>query len=293
MLKLAHKTANVIDKPAVVALDAYFSSQAAWEAADQTVTENGVKLVEIVTRAQSNTVAYRLPVPPEKPKRGKPRIYGDKVVLKGLYSDTSIFTQTTMTLYNKKTSVKYLCLDLLWKPVKRLVRFVVVESDSGRCVLMSSNLSLSAEDIINIYALRFKIETSFDEQKNDMGCFDYHFWTTALPKCKKWQKIESKIDNDLKSKIINTQKAAQSFVCLSTITAGILTIIAFSHNTTIWNRYPGWIRTLRSTIPSIAIVKETLEHDFNALFDRKSALSILKFIIPLRRINDFLFLNVA
>jgi hypothetical protein len=228
MLKLVHKTAKVIDKPTVVALDAYFSSQAAWEAADQTITENGVKLVEIVTRAQSNTVAYRLPVPPEKPKRGKPRTYGDKVVLKDLYSDMSIFTQTTMTLYGKKTCVKYLCLDLLWKPVKRLVRFVVIESDRGRCVLMSSSLNLSAEDIITIYALRFKIETSFDEQKNDMGCFDYHFWTTALPKRKKWRKTETTKDEATQEKINNTQKAVQSFVCLSTIAAGILTVIAFT-----------------------------------------------------------------
>lgn len=94
-----------------------------------------------------------------------------------------------MALYVKQAVVHYLCLDLIWKPVKKLVRFVVVESDNGSCVLMSTSLTLSPEDIIAIYALRFKIETSFAEQKNDMGCFAYHFWTTALPKRKNGKKL--------------------------------------------------------------------------------------------------------
>jgi len=75
-----------------------------------------------------------------------------------------------MILYGKKTEVKYLCLDLIWRPVKTLVRFVVVETDSGRCVLMSTSFTLTAEEIIEIYALRFKIETSFDDDM-ELGIF--------------------------------------------------------------------------------------------------------------------------
>jgi hypothetical protein len=61
MVGLVHETAKSIDEPVVVALDAYFSSEPAWTAADGTVVETGERMVEIVTRAQTNTVAYTVP----------------------------------------------------------------------------------------------------------------------------------------------------------------------------------------------------------------------------------------
>jgi len=289
MVKLVHKTAGSIKEPVVAALDAYFSSERAWAAADKTITKTGEKLVEIVTRAQTNTVGYAVPEPPKVKRRGAPRKYGERVVLYNLFSDMSGFKQTTMTLYGKKTSVRYLCLDLLWKPVKKLVRFIVVETDSGRCVLMSSSLTLTAEEIIAIYALRFKIETSFDEQKNDMGCFAYHFWTSAQPKFRKWMKAQPPTENIAKASIDNTRKATQSFVCLATIATGILTIIAFSHNRDIWKRYPGWVRTLRSNVPTIAVVKETLAQDFHLCLHSWADLPLFRIILPLRRTAVFLY----
>jgi len=288
MVNLVHKTAKSMEEPVVAALDAYFSSERAWAAADKTIMESGEKLVEIVTRAQTNTVGYTVPEPPKVKRRGAPRIYGERVVLYSLFSDMSRFNQTTMTLYGKKTPVKYLCLDLLWKPVKKPVRFVAVETDSGRCVLMSTSLTLTAEEIIAIYALRFKIETSFDEQKNDMGCFAYHFWSSAQPKFRKWKKAELPSDDTKNARINNSRKATQSFVCLATIAAGILSVIAFSHNRDIWNRYPGWVRTLRSNIPTIAVVKETLAQDFHLCLPYVD-LPLFRIILPLRRTIDFFY----
>jgi len=292
MVNLVHKAAQSIREPVIVALDAYFSSSAAWLAADKPVTESGKKLIEIVTRAQTNTVGYTVPKPPNGKKRGRPRKYGNKIVLYDLFSDMSKSSRTTMVLYGKKTEVKYLCLDLIWKPVKTLVRFVIVETDSGRCVLMSTSLTLNAEEIIEIYALRFKIETSFDEQKNDMGCFEYHFWTSAQPKFRKWKKTETPTDKNLQSRIANARKASQTFVCLATIATGILTIIAFSHNRDIWKRYPGWVRTLRSSIPTVSIVKETLAQDFHGFLPIYD-LPLFNIILPLRRIVEFLYQDVA
>lgn len=293
MLNLVHKAAKSIGEPVVAALDAYFSSEAAWVAADKTITASGDKLVEIVTRAQTNTVAYTVPEVPKVKKRGQPRIYGDKIVLYNLFSDMSKFKQTTMTLYGKQTKVQYLCLDLIWKPVKKLVRFVVVETASGRCVLMSTSLTLCPDDIIAIYALRFKIETSFAEQKNDVGCFSYHFWTSALPKRKKWKRMEQPSNAKLQKRIDSAKQATESFVCLGTIATGILSIIAFSQSSDIWKRYPGWIRTLRSTVPTIAIVRMTLAQDFPDFLRLRPHMSLCSIINFRRRSIDFLYEDVA
>ena len=113
MLSLTHRTAKAIGEPVYVALDAYFSSGVAWSAAEATVTDNGVKLVEIVTRGQSNTVAYNEPEPSVAKKRGRPQKYGDRVVLRNIFFESSRFTETNMMLYGKPTKVRYLCLDLI------------------------------------------------------------------------------------------------------------------------------------------------------------------------------------
>ena len=296
MVKLIDKTAQFLGEPVVAALDAYFSSEAAWAVADRAITEVGERRVEIVTRGQTNTVGYTIPEPPEVRRPGQPRVYGDRVVLYNLFADAhkDRFTHTTMTMYGKETNVRYLCIDLIWKPVKKLVRFVAVETDSGFCVLMSSDLTLHPESIITIYSLRFKIETSFDEQKNDMGVFDYHFWTEAQPKRKRKKKAEPppSCDANQQKKIDDTKKAIESHVCLCIIATGILTVIAFTHNREIWKRYPGWIRTLRSPVPTIATVKETLVHEiplYLSLFPHVPFCSIINFR---RRHEEFIYEDV-
>jgi hypothetical protein len=64
--------------------------------------------------------------------------------------------------------------DLLWRPARRLVRFVVVVHPTrGSCILMCTDTSLSAVDIIRLYGLRFKIECSFKQDVRQMGSFSY------------------------------------------------------------------------------------------------------------------------
>ena len=289
MVSLVDKVAQSINEPVIAALDAYFCSSVALDAADRTMMESGERRVEIVTRAKTTTVAYEVPEPPKVKRRGQPRKYGSKIPLYSLFSNTSEFQETTMVLYGKKTRVRYLCLDLIWRPVKRLVRFVLVEMDRGRCIFMSSSLTLSPEEIIAIYALRFKIETSFAELKHDIGCFAYHFWTTAMPKRKKRKRAEEPADMSLKQRVASTRKATDSFVCVSTIASGILTLIAFDHSQEIWNHYSGWLRTRRSSIPTISTVKSALAQHFHNALPLISHLPSFDFIQPLLRHADFLY----
>jgi hypothetical protein len=67
--------------------------------------------------------------------------------------------------------------DLLWRPAGRLVRFFGRYSpDKGSCLLMCTDLSLSAIEIIHLCGLRFKIEHSFEQATRMIGAFAYHFW---------------------------------------------------------------------------------------------------------------------
>jgi hypothetical protein len=274
-------------------LDAYFSKYTAFLAADKITDNDGNRRLEIVTRGRDDSVGYNLPGPRPKGKRGPTPKYGEAVRLFTLFSNKSTFTHTTLNLYGKPTKVAYKCLDLIWKSLDRLVRFVVVESELGKMIVMCSDLTLTPEDIITLYCLRFKIETSFNEQKNVMGSFEYHFWTTAFPKRKRWTKNDYEPQIVHTKRVEDTKRATDSFVCLGTIATGIATIIAFSHNRQIWNRYPGWIRTRRSVVPSLAITKETLAHDLPAFVRDYPHLSISLNITKRLRVDDFLYIDAA
>ena len=82
----------------------------------------------LITRARINTVAYSPASRPSKRGRGRPKLYGKKVRLRDLAEDrTSI--QDRAEPDRRRTNnitLQYRCMDLLWRPVGRLVRFVIV-----------------------------------------------------------------------------------------------------------------------------------------------------------------------
>ena len=167
--------------------------------------------------------------------------------------------------------VRYLCKDLIWKPAGvpkgavRIIRFVLVEitGSSKRAVLMCSDLGLSPLAIIRVYGLRFKIETGFDDLKNDLGCFQYHFWTKALPKKRKWKEASMPTDDKSLRNIAKARQAIEMHVAACCIAYGILTVIGFKHNSEIWNAFFGWLRTIRSEVPSVATTRYALAQIFH------------------------------
>ena len=119
----------------------------------------------LVTRVRSNAVAYTPYKHQGVKKIGRPRVYGKKIALKSLFTDGLAMEQTASPVYGEKNStLQYRVCDLLWRPVGRLVRFVVViHPTRGRCLLMSTDTSLGAIEIIRLYGLRFKIEHGFKQ----------------------------------------------------------------------------------------------------------------------------------
>ena len=94
--------------------------------------------------------------------RGRPKIYGKKTKLTSLLADIKSMQQVPSPVYGEcNVTLRYRVRDLLWRPAGRLVRFVaVIHPTRGACILMCTDTSLSAVDIIRLYGLRFKIEHS-------------------------------------------------------------------------------------------------------------------------------------
>jgi hypothetical protein len=289
-VKLAGEVTKSAEKSAILVLDAYFCSGTTFAASDTITDGEDNRQLEIVTRSKTNTIAFRDAAQNDKPKCGRPRKYGEKVKLYDLFDDRTVsFESAKMILYGKAKEVAYLCRDLFWKPAGRKIRFVLVKIGSSKLVLMSSDLELPASDIITLYSNRFKIETGFDDQKNDMGGFAYHFWTDALPKRKRNKDTVVSDDPNKQEKVNKTKQAIHSWVCLNIIATGILSIIGFSYNRVIWNHYPGFIKTVRSRIPSVATTKLAFSHLFSDLLPALGSLKAFAFVPILQRAVDFFY----
>ncbi len=115
-------------------------------------------------------------------KRGRPRVYGRKVKLSSLLQDPKGRQQAKSPVYGERQVViQYNVRDLLWRPAGRLVRFVaVIHPTRGSCLLMCTDTSLAAIEIVRLYGLRFKIEHTFKQAVRLIGSFSYHFWMSDM-----------------------------------------------------------------------------------------------------------------
>ncbi|MDI6814449.1 MAG: hypothetical protein QMD10_13095 [Desulfitobacteriaceae bacterium] len=179
------------------------------------------------------------------------------------------FQTLTLTLYGKEVTLSYLCLDLLWKPIKEKVRFVLVMDGTEKFVLMCSNLSWSPQEIILAYSYRFKIEVTFKGLKHLLGSFCYRFWTKAMPKLSKKTSVDLGGVTDLvKQRLIaETANTIEGFVNLGCIAFGTLQILALNYPLAIWKKYTGWLRTKRTAVPSEEIVRLVIQENYYHNFD--------------------------
>ena len=276
MAAMAAELVCSVGKRCIIVLDAYFAVGPVFLILKQAVDDRGKRLIHIVTRAKSNVVGYQQP-PSKTGCRGRPRKYGAKFNLMELFETMAEgFEQTTIELYGQSKTVSFLCLDLIWKPIGEKLRFVLVCDGSERFILICSDLSLLAADIIRAYSYRFKIEVSFKVLKHLIGVFFYRFWTRAWPRIGKRTESDLSASDDARSQslIRQTTNAIEAFVNFGCIATGILQIVSLNFNQTIWEKYLGWLRTVTSTIPSEEIVKNVIQEEYyhNFRFFKNSAI---------------------
>lgn len=248
----------------ILTLDAYFAVGPVFLLLKTATDSTGQRIAHLVTRAKSNVVAFEDP-PPKSSRRGAPRKYGTKVKLNDLFvKKRSRFKTVTLEIYKRKKTICLLTEDLIWKPVKEKIRFVLVIDGKDSFILMCSDLSLSPENIIKVYGYRFKIEVTFKVLKHLIGAFSYHFWTNVWPKIGTGTKSDLPDNLGTYSEMLikKTLNAIEGFVFFGCVATGILQILSLRFHETIWANYRGWLRTISSAIPSEETVKLVVQQEF-------------------------------
>jgi hypothetical protein len=175
MAELLVSAARNISKPCVGVLDAFFAVAPMFTIARTAIGDNGERLLHIIVRAKDNAVANETQAL-EYCGRGRPPKYGRKIKLKQLFSSMEKnFTPMDINDYGEIRTVSVLCLDLFWKLLQDVLRFVLVKDGDQRFILICSDLKMASEEIISLYARRFKIEVTFKMFKHIVGGFCYHF----------------------------------------------------------------------------------------------------------------------
>jgi len=216
---------------------------------------------------------------------GRPKKYGIKVKLKTLLNDRESMQEAESPVYVQQgIKIHYRTLDLLWKPVGILIRFVLVDHPQrGKIILMSTDLNINAIEIICLYGLRFKIEVSFKQALRALGTYAYHFWMKNMQPIKRRSgnqhvhKRSAEYRNTVRRKLAAYHRHIQTGV----IAQGLLQYISSAFPLLVWNSFGSWLRTIRPGIcPSEQVTVIAMKNCLPEFLVDSSEQSILtKFIL--------------
>lgn len=234
----------------------------------------GETLIKVVTKAKLNAKAFYHPEPKTGP--GAKRKKGEKVKVVTLFETMSAFFVTeTVLMYGEVKKVSYYCINLLWgEKWYQNLRFVLVWLDGKKTILVSTDLTLTPVEIIELYCYRFKIECAFRELKQVIAGFGYRFWSKCMLKLDRFksndfhqEKQESIIDKSKRKCILDTVKAIECFALLSCIALGMLQMISILFAKSFTGKVIRFMRTPSNTIPSEATVADFMRKTIYQLFN--------------------------
>ena len=239
----------------------------------------------LVSRMRSNAVAYAPHVQHGPRGKGRPRIYAQKIALKSLFKDKQALQQILSPVYGEENvTLQYRTCDLLWRPAARIVRFVaVIHPTRGRCLLMCTDITLSALEIIRLYGLRFKIEHTFKQAVRVIGTLAYHFWMMKMKplRRKNGNQYLHREPLDYRNAVKRKINAYHQFIQAGIVSQGLVQYLAVVFPKLVWASFGSWLRTIRPGIPPSELVVATALRQClpQFLLDTAESNSFAKFIV--------------
>ncbi len=240
---------------------------------------------ELVSRLKRNADAYEPAIQNRVKRRGRPKFYGEKIKLKSLFDNDKKMSRAESQVYGEKgVTILYRSVDLIWKPLGRVVRFVAVAHPvRGRCLFMCTDLTAAAIDIIRLYGIRFKIEVSFKNALHVVGAYAYHFWMHAMTPIKRGsgnQYLHHETEKYRQAVRLKLE-AYHRYIQVGLIAQGLLQYLSATFPQLVWKNFGSWLRTIRPGIPpSEMVTAQALRNCFpEFLTSSAKSVPLTKFIL--------------
>ncbi len=219
---------------------------------------------DLVTRVRSTTVAFERAPAAKKRKRGRPRMYGRAVKLQKLFGKEGFESSLSPVYGERNVTIRFRSRDLLWRPAGAMVRFVLVDHpERGSIILLTTDLTLSPEEVILLYSLRFKIELTFKQAMHSVGTFGYHFWMAEMQPIKRRNGNQHlhRTSETYRNQVARKMRAYHVYVQTGMIAQGMLQYLAMTRDELVWAHFGTWIRTIRpDVLPSEMVVSAALRN---------------------------------
>jgi hypothetical protein len=278
LVELFQEVVQTAQVPTLLVADAYYASR---KVIDPLLSGGH----HLVTKVRITSVAYWPAAPQTRRTRGRPRKYGPKVRLRNLFKGWQSFSEAKSPVYGEHdVTIQYRSVDLLWRPVGRVVRFVLVKHPTrGKIILLCTKLNLDPITVVKIYGLRFKIEVSFKQAIHTIGAYAYHFWMKSMRPIKRTSGNQdiSRQSDTYKRAVARKMAAYHRYVQLACIAQGLLQHLAINFRGTVWDTFRSWLRTMKTDmVPSEMVVAYALRSSFpEFLLDRHTEPELKKFIL--------------
>jgi hypothetical protein len=164
--------------------------------------------VTVITRLRKDAALHSLVRPVKKRKRGRPRKYGKRIYLHEEVAKKSGWFSINVTLYGREETKKVKMFRATYRPAGGEVLVLIVREDKGSWrAFMCTDLSATAEQILEAVADRFAIEQNFHDLKEiegagqqqvrnfwaNVGAFHLNIWVHTMVELWAWEKRTSVI----------------------------------------------------------------------------------------------------
>ena len=225
----------------------------------------GAGLVHIVTKAKSSSTCWMEPPARRPGTRGRPRKRGARVRL-ALVAGAMDYEPVSARVGGARRELEAATYDLLWgHGLYARVRVVAVRGLGPKVqFLVSTDRTLSAAQIIECYSLRWQIEVSFRDMKQEVGGFGYRFWSKAMPELDRFarsggpDRLESVSGEAERAAILASAAAIDRFVAASCVALGLLQVLALAEPTGGEVAYAEFSRTPKAKAVSVGAMRAWL-----------------------------------
>ena len=228
--------------PAYAILDRFFGNNAAIKRTRYWNRKFGSPLLHLVTRPKRNYVAYE--VKPRKKKGdgpGRIPFLGKKRKIFDTFKErAAYFVDIGHLDYIDGRNIKIYQEDMRWGEDHTVLRFAFIQyvDINGKLqqeVFMTTDLTLSALQIIELYNIRWSIECSIRTMKQDFNVFSHRCWSKYAP-ClsdydgKSSERLVCINDEREKQHILRALGSISLFVSVATIAAGLAMMLALDED---------------------------------------------------------------